>query len=317
MRVPHRSQDRFIPAEGRKGANVQAAPSRSCQAGPNGPHTRDVFLRTAFDQLWSAARNWDHLMERHGQKEVARNLGSLTWDWLKRSLPDSEEQPIHALRFLLTLFRDSSPESFEHSNRVAELARGLAEELHLDPEERRAVDQGFELREVGMAALDLSTLDEEQRKTLSRNIQSCSHLLTRSGALHDIGKLTVPDSILHKAGPLTDEERRLIELHPLIGETLLRPLPGMDLVLPAVRHHHERWDGTGYPDRLAGEEIPLVARILCLADSYDAMTGARAYREPLSKAEALMEILRNAGTQFDPELAGLFVTRLARLADAA
>ena len=307
MQVHSHSHDRFVPGP----------QSRAPNSSPQSRQHRDVYLKTAFDQLWSAARNWDSLVESQGQKEVARNLGSLTWDWLKKSLPDSEENPLHALRFLLTLFRESSPESFEHSNRVAELARGLAEELQLDPDQRRAVNQGFELREVGMAALDLSTLSDEQRQTLSSNIQACGHLLTRSGALHDIGKLTVPDCILHKAGPLTEQERRLIELHPLVGETLLRPLPGMDLVLPAVRHHHERWDGSGYPDRLAGDEIPLVARILCLADSYDAMTGERAYREPLSKAEALMEILRNAGTQFDPELAGLFVTRLARLPDDA
>ena len=303
MRIHAGASDRFVPT-----------PRLSKDAGAQAP--KDVFLRNALDQHWSLATHWETLAEG-GRREVVRNLGSLTWNWLKKTLPEPEEDPAEALRFLLAFFKRSSPESFDHSNRVADLARGLAEESQLNPEDMRALEHGLEMREVGLAAVELMAMDPERRNQLSRDLEGCEVLVTRSGALHDLGKLTVPDSILHKPGPLTALEREWVQLHPLIGEDLLRPLPGMRAVLPAVRGHHERWDGKGYPDGLAGEEIPLTARILCLADCYDAMTGERSYRRPLSSAEALMEILANAGTQFDPELAALFVSRLARTSEAA
>ena len=115
--------------------------------------------------------------------------------------------------------------------------------------------------------------------------------LRRAAVLHDIGKIGVPDAILFKPGPLTRDEWRVMREHPVIGERICQPLMSLQDVLPIIRHHHERWDGTGYPDGLAGEAIPLPARILQVADIFDSLTTARPYHPPKAPARAL-EILR-------------------------
>jgi HD-GYP domain-containing protein (c-di-GMP phosphodiesterase class II) len=125
--------------------------------------------------------------------------------------------------------------------------------------------------------------------------------------LHDIGKVVVPASILRKAGPLEPHEVEQIRRHPEAGARLLRPVPSARSALPSVLYHHERWDGAGYPHRVAGDAIPLEARVLALADAFDAMTSFRPYRRSFTTARALEEVDRCAGTQFDPRLARTFV----------
>ena len=130
----------------------------------------------------------------------------------------------------------------------------------------------------------------------------------RSAALlHDIGKVAIPDEILHKPGPLTDKEWMLMREHPVIGERILSVLPGMSGVARIVRHEHERWDGGGYPDGIAGEDIPLGSRIIIAADTYHAITSDRPYRAARSHAEAVEELTRCAGTQFDPTVTAALV----------
>jgi len=129
----------------------------------------------------------------------------------------------------------------------------------------------------------------------------------RLGALlHDVGKLAVPPAVLLKRGPLTEVEFVLVRRHPAAGVRMLRSLGAPREILPTVLHHHERWDGAGYPRGRAGERIPLEARILTVADSFDAMTSIRPYRAPRHVPDALDELRRCAGTQFDPELVGVF-----------
>jgi diguanylate cyclase (GGDEF)-like protein len=141
--------------------------------------------------------------------------------------------------------------------------------------------------------------------------------LTRlAGSLHDLGKLAIPEEILRKPGPLTDGERLVLERHPQIGFRMLESL-GVDPVADWVLHHHERWDGEGYPDGIPGEDIPLGARILFVADAYDAMTSDRVYRTRRSDADALVELERCAGTQFDPEIVAAFVEELGSTAAPA
>ncbi|MBO8140694.1 MAG: HD domain-containing protein [Firmicutes bacterium] len=130
--------------------------------------------------------------------------------------------------------------------------------------------------------------------------------LVHGGLVHDVGKLKVPDHILNKPGPLTPEEQKIIEEHPVAGYEMCSRLGFLPDELAIIRHHHERWDGTGYPDGLRGRQIPLLARILAIADVYDALTSRRAYREPWSHQQAREYILRNAGTQFDPECVAIW-----------
>jgi putative nucleotidyltransferase with HDIG domain len=120
------------------------------------------------------------------------------------------------------------------------------------------------------------------------------------GWLHDVGKVAIPDAILNKAGRLDDAERRLLQQHPEIGAEIIQRVAGLKEAVRAVRHHHERWDGGGYPHGLTGEEIPIEARIVAAADVYSALTSERVYREALDRIEAIRELERLAGSHLDP-----------------
>jgi diguanylate cyclase (GGDEF)-like protein/putative nucleotidyltransferase with HDIG domain len=158
-----------------------------------------------------------------------------------------------------------------HSERVSELAARLATRLGMDVEQ-----------------VELTRL---------------------AGSLHDLGKLAIPEEILRKPGELTDSERLVLQRHPQIGHRMLDSL-GVDPVADIVLHHHERWDGAGYPNGLRGEESPLGARIIFVVDAYDAMTSDRVYRSRLSHEEALTELRRCSGTQFDPLVVEAFAEEL-------
>jgi HD-GYP domain-containing protein (c-di-GMP phosphodiesterase class II) len=131
-------------------------------------------------------------------------------------------------------------------------------------------------------------------------------IIRRAGMLHDIGKVGVPDAVLLKAGPLNPEERAAIEAHVTIGHGMLEALPFLEHSLPSVRGHHERWDGAGYPDKLGGTDIHPHARLMGVADSFDAMTSARPYRNALPLEEAMRRLRADSGRQFDPAAIELF-----------
>jgi HD-GYP domain-containing protein (c-di-GMP phosphodiesterase class II) len=156
-----------------------------------------------------------------------------------------------------------------HSEHVTEFALAIAEEMDLDEHTKRIIED--------------------------------------AARLHDIGKIGIHDYILLKPGRLTPEEWEEIKLHSLTGERILEPLTFLNGTISIIRSHHERYDGKGYPDGLKGEEIPLGARILAVADSYDAMTSERPYRKALSKEEAKKELIDNKGKQFDPEVVDAFL----------
>ncbi|MCP2013577.1 putative nucleotidyltransferase with HDIG domain [Deinococcus sp. HSC-46F16] len=164
-----------------------------------------------------------------------------------------------------------------HGRRVVELAVSLAEAAGLSSEEVRAVRWG--------------------------------------AALHDLGKVRVPREVLDKPGPLTGEERTLVQGHAAWGAELLTPLPLPAAAVAAVRHHHERWDGGGYPRGLRCRRIPLAARIVAIADVFDALISARPYKPAWCECEAARVILRGAGSQFDPRLARLFVREVLGFRD--
>jgi diguanylate cyclase (GGDEF)-like protein/putative nucleotidyltransferase with HDIG domain len=165
---------------------------------------------------------------------------------------------------LLRLLAERDPQLDQHGSTVASLAAAMAETLGLEP---------FEVERARLAA-----------------------------ALHDIGKMAVPDAILLKPGPLTDDERAFVHRHTLIAERALLSAPSLAHIAGIVRSSHERYDGTGYPDGLAGEDIPLLARVIFVCDAYDAITSNRPYALSRPTEAALAELRRHAGTQFDPHL---------------
>jgi putative two-component system response regulator len=201
--------------------------------------------------------------------------------------------------FTHTALRDAVAAALERADRSEQELR----ERLLAPTLSGALANAIEAREQGMrghcdrlAALALRLADaiEVERRELET--------LRLGALLHDIGKIGVPDSVLLKAGPLNADELELMRTHTVIGDDLLAPLDLLERVRPIVRHHHERWDGTGYPDGLAGEAIPLGARILAVADSVDAMSAYRVYRDPLTEPQIVRELELGRGRQWEPAI---------------
>jgi putative nucleotidyltransferase with HDIG domain len=191
--------------------------------------------------------------------------------------------------------------AFEHEERAQRLYRETLASLSNALEAKDAVTSQH-TEEVVRLAVAVATeleldLDGVQQVELG-------------AVLHDIGKVRVPEAILNKASALTDEEWAVMRTHPEVGERILRPIKSLEAILPIVRHHHERWDGRGYPDGLAGRAIPLGARIVAVCDAYRAMTEDRPYRNALPAEEARAELQRCAGTQFDPECVELLLRAL-------
>jgi len=162
------------------------------------------------------------------------------------------------------MLRELHPGLHEHLSEVADLARAVARHMRLSEEE----------------------IDE----------------VVRAAELHDVGKMAIPDTILEKPGPLSDEERAFMVRHTVLGERILRTTPALTSIAGLVRSSHERYDGTGYPDRLAGDRIPLGSRIVFVCDAFSAMTSDRPYARRKSVAEAIDEMERCAGSQFDPRV---------------
>ncbi len=171
-----------------------------------------------------------------------------------------------------------------------------------------AFSQVIELRDPATAGHAQRVTDYALLLANALKLSETDHEHLRIGApLHDIGKIGIDDAILRKTGRLTTEEFECMKQHTVKGASIIHTLPGLDIVLPIVRNHHERWDGRGYPDNLAGDEIPLLARLMAVVDSFDAMTMDRPYRAGMPLDHALAEIERGAGSQFDPECARAFL----------
>jgi len=179
-----------------------------------------------------------------------------------------ESSQVGLLKTLGTVIDAFDAYTFGHSTQVAVYAEAIAEKMELKPKEK--------------------------------------DLIVKAALVHDIGKVGVMDAIIGKQGPLTDEEYRLVKQHPDIGAEILGLMEGFEDIVPLVRYHHERWDGSGYPMGLKGEEIPLGARILAVADTVDAMFSDRPYRKSPTYDEVMEEILRCMGTQFDPKVVHAF-----------
>lgn len=171
----------------------------------------------------------------------------------------------------------------------------------------RALASALELKDTytGGHAERVTSLATRLAQAANLRDAQPSEALEAAFLLHDVGKIGIPDSILNKPGGLTDTERRVLNTHPILGERIVAPLGFPSCVRQVIRHHHERWDGRGYPDGLAGTDIPTAARVFAIADVIDAMTSMRPYRRPVSFEDAVREVISHAGTQFDPALAAL------------
>lgn len=195
-----------------------------------------------------------------------------------RTLPSIEDvitkNYLSTLKLLSRILKARNPATWEHSERVAKFAVKMAQELGLSQEQQEVMQQ--------------------------------------TALLHDIGKVGVSEFILSKANRLSPQEWAEIKRHVQIGEEFLQPLQFLHIEQSMLRHQHERYDGKGYPDRLKGEEIPLYARILTVADAYDTMTAGRPYRKPLNPIEALTEMERCSGTQFDPKIVKAFAALMRK-----
>jgi HD-GYP domain-containing protein (c-di-GMP phosphodiesterase class II) len=221
--------------------------------------------------------------------------------WMKRSRVFTEEE----IRFM-TILASQAVSSVRDIKLTEDLETNYFNIIHtlvLAVEAKDPFMKGHS-RRVTNYALRVAQrlgLDEEEIK-----------LLYYSGELHDIGKIGISDKILNKPGKLTESEFEIIKRHPVKGVQMLQPLKFLEKGLPTIKHHHERFDGNGYPDRLKADQIPLTARILACTDSFDAMIFERPYKKRLTLQEAIEELKINSGTQFDPEVVKAFLEILPK-----
>ena len=253
-----------------------------------------VVVITADNSLEGELRSFDlgasdiivKPFEPHVVKRRVHNIIELYLH--KHNLEDMVDQQAHKLKesndvlvdALSSVIEYRSLESGQHIKRIRLLTRVLLQELA-----QNCPEYGLDQHKI--------------------------EVIASASALHDIGKIGIPENILNKTGKLTAEEYEIMKRHVEASVEIIRHLPSMDYVIPAVIGHHERYDGKGYPRRIAGKDIPLAARILCIADSFDAMVSKRSYKSSMSVEFAINELEKGAGTQFDPEMVPLFVELVA------
>lgn len=239
-----------------------------------------VTLSAGYSIYPDLARNKDELIMQsdsalYQAKNMGRNNVQLYRDIFEdiKVIFDSDEKLFIGLRALLGTVSAKDKYTLGHSERVMDYAEMIGREMRLDMEKIR--------------------------------------LLKIAALLHDIGKVEIPESVLNKNEPLTEEDIKMLQRHPDYSADILEPLSGIELLIDSIKHHHERFDGTGYPSGISGDEIPIEARILCVADSFDAMLSDRPYRKGMRFEEVITELKENAGTQFDPFIIEVFLSALS------
>jgi putative nucleotidyltransferase with HDIG domain len=253
------------------------------------------------------ARRVARSLQQHASEEIGvlGDLPAATVGWVIAETGDEDSVLDAAMRALEKA--DKQPEGIsglpasaqdleelDGERQVPGIARTLVEAMEAkDPNIKK------HLRSVSSLSLRIGreiSLPEEQMEALANG-----------ALLHDVGKIGIPDHILQKNVRLTEEEYTVIKQHPALGVVILTPVKEMESALPVVKHHHERYDGRGYPEGLEGEDIPLIARIVSVADAFDSMIRARPYGYGVSQQAALEEIRDNSGTQFDPRIVSVLL----------
>jgi len=218
----------------------------------------------------SISFGWDAKKETH--HDILKVLKSAEDNMYKHKIIENGSMRDNTISTIIRTLHEKNPREEQHSQRVSEICQFIGK------------------------AMGLSRIEVSRLKVV--------------GLLHDIGKIAIEEGILNKPGKLTEQERNEINRHPDIGYRILNSSFSMLDLADCILAHHERWDGAGYPKGLKGDAIPMVSRIIALADTYDAMTSERSYRNALSEEEALAEIRKNIGTQFDPEIARIFIEKV-------
>ncbi|HXE72043.1 MAG TPA: HD domain-containing phosphohydrolase, partial [Candidatus Nitrosotenuis sp.] len=286
------------------------------QAGPAALAGGQVVLPSRIEEeerSFFMALAWlEHSVEARLLMRASRYAASAIPDLLRRMRQRGEPADEEIVNRLLALLAMGGEFTHQHSMRVMNLALALCDDLGLhDPTLRRQVQLGAAFKDLGEVDYLLSKSNEAYRSKAAAFLSTAD--LWTAGVLHDIGKLRIPPEILYKPEALTREEFEIIKMHPVYSEQILYRFPSLRHLCPVVRGHHERWDGKGYPDGLAGEDIPLAARIIALADVFDALFADRPYRKGMSFEQVYKIIAQGAGTHFDPDLVPTFLHTIRRL----
>jgi len=233
-----------------------------------------------------------------GTMDLAGNLETQRAELIKRlaALSEAASALENAHRSDAQVERPHEPEALPHHLEEAYVQMVLALARAMDTRGAYTEDHGERLAALAAQVARAFGLPEEEVKDIRW-----------AALLHDIGKIGAPERVLRKPGPLTEQEWAIVRRHPVVGEEILLPAEGMRGAAEIVRHHQEKWDGTGYPDGLRAEMIPLGARILAVVIAYSAIIAARPYKAPKTQAEAESELSRCAGTQFDPRVVEAFI----------
>lgn len=234
----------------------------------------DKFMSDADQSIFHTNISLGYATKTEPEQSFSRVMQIAIEFMNKRKLLEDKSQHSSILSSIKTTMFEKSNETEEHAERLAELSKKLGRVLGLTEEE--------------LVALELLSM------------------------LHDIGKISIDLGILTKAGKLTDDEWAQIKKHPAVGYRITQSSPELRHISEYILSHHERWDGLGYPHGLSGENIPLLSRILSVVDAYDAMTEDRSYRSAMTNDDAIDEIRKNAGTQFDPQIAAAFIDRVLK-----
>jgi len=295
------------PSEQQKGRGSSASdPARQQQAARKLTQTRENF-QLALRKLEAMSQ------AKAGETVATRNAAQAIGALLKKAYREQELQDLDeesAVNALGLLLKIGGEETYKHSARVLDLAMGLAEEVGADAQTRKQTRQGALLK-------DLGDVGQVYRGQSDDALDELGGLLSRqdlrkASLLQDIGNLRIPREILARRGQLSVDERQIMRMHPVYGAEMVRPIVSLRHLCPIIRGHHERWDGQGYPDGLKAEQIPLPARIIAVADLFDALRTDRPGKAGLDPASAWEILSEGSGTHFDPWLVAAFGRYLKR-----